>query len=85
MPNDPQTTDPQLSKPWYQSLTAWVLVILASLGAVEQVGGLPVGTTVETESALEGLLGALHGGMLSFLSLIGLYGRSKAKGPVTLT
>lgn len=58
-------------KKWFQSLTAWGLIVLGAGQAAEQTGVLPPGTTAqgqETSNALVALINSV-GGLLTVLGL----------------
>lgn len=74
---------PQSSKPWYKSLTAWPLILLAVLGGVEQAGGVPPGTTDEASRGVGSIVEQFDGILVTVASLLSLFGRVRAAGPLT--
>ncbi len=53
------------------------------LGVVESQGGLPTGTTTEATEQADTLVSSIKGVAAAVLSLLAIFGRIRARGPLT--
>jgi hypothetical protein len=69
------------NKPWYESLTAWGVVLLGAVQAAEQVGMVPAGTSSGGAEAVQGLAGAVAAAVNYAGALLVILGLRKAANP----